>query len=97
MDAVRAAMFEDVLKQSESAELYFERLATSLCADRPDGPERLAEIMQAHRAVLSAELNLLEARAAYPNEFPVFVEAFNAARNSARSASALAGAAALRG
>ena len=91
MDATRAALFEDILIQSERAEGNFEQVVARLCADRPDGAERLAEIMHAYRAVRTAETNILEAETTFPNEFPVFAEAWNTARGAARSASSVTG------
>ena len=89
MDATKAALFEQVLKQVEAAESGFERTAAELCSALPDGPQRLADLMTAHRAALDARVSVIQTESAYPGEFPVFAQAWSAARNAAPGAATL--------
>ena len=89
MDATTAAKFEIVLKQSELLEGQFNQLLANICDGRSDGPERLAEILSAHQALRTADRDLYHTEMSYPEEFPVFAEAWHAARSGNRAAANL--------
>ena len=91
MDTVKAALFEDVLKQSESAAANFERTVEAACAGQPGSAERAAAIMHAYQMARTADINFIKVESAYPHEFPVFAEAWHAARGDALPAAAAPG------
>jgi len=89
MDASTAAKFEIVLKQAELLECQFNQLIANVCDGRSDGDERLAQIVSAHQALRTADRDLYHTEMSYPDEFPVFADAWHAARSGNRASANL--------